>query len=607
MTRHLLRALLPAGALLIMTGCMDKDYDLNDLDKTSAIKVNDLVLPLNVADITLENVIDTDDPNASFITLKDNQGKEYYAFRRTGDFHSDDIKIKIFEVHPPTDLEPTTSPATKKDDDDPDVDISASIKYEIEPMEKKFKYEIKNVEDKVKSVDEVETPSFYITVSLTVPQNMMTNVTSMIFKNIKIKFPKNLREYANADGSVTKPAVSNIGKYDAETGILTIDRYVSTKAETDLTIKANVLDLGGIENVNNTFDYQNEIDFLEGEVILNSNNIGALQHDFVFAAKYKLPGFDVTRFTGDIDYTIEGLDFDPVDLSDMPDVLDDPQTKIKLANPQIYLTIHNTCEPYNIGGSLGLELSAIRPEGESSYPLPTRINVFGDHVDNKYAISPAGKSLSPIAGYTAAEGTELIEFTDLSNVLYGSADKGYGIPRQIEVGFETPHIYGKAKRFPLGKKIDAVSGDYQFLAPIALDNGSMIVYTGKTDDWGLDDLKVSKMNLTTTCKSTLPAEMKLYAYLLNKKGDKMGKCEPIIIPANSEEEINFTIVPAEGEGEYMMEVDGLYYEAIAVQNNTYDSPNDVPVLTPEMNLSLGKLQLKVTGEYVTDFEDKDDE
>lgn len=607
MTRHLLRALLPAGALLILTGCMDKDYDLNDLDKTSAIKVNDLVLPLNVADITLENVIDTDDPNASFVTLKNNQGKDYYAFRRTGDFHSDDIKIKIFDVNPPTDLDPTTSSATKKDDGDPDVDISASIKYEIEPMEKKFKYEIKNVEDKVKSVDEIETPSFYITVSLTVPESMMADVTDMIFKDIKIEFPKNLRMYANADGSEIKPAVSNIGKYDANTGILTIDRYVSTKAETDLTIKANVLDLGGIENVNNTFDYENEINFLSGYVILNSNNVGALQHDFEFAAKYKLPGFEVTRFSGDIDYTIEGLDFDPVDLSDMPDVLDDPQTKIKLANPQIYLTINNTCQPYNIGGSLGLELSAMRAAGESTYALPTRIDVSDNKVVNKYAISPAGKTLSPINGYTVADGAELIEFTDLSNVLYGSAEKGYGIPKTIDVSFETPHIDGAAKRFPLGKNIDAVSGDYQFLAPIALDNGTMIVYTGKTDKWGLDDLKVSKMNLTTTCKSTLPAEMKLYAYLLNKKGDKMGQCEPIIIPANSEEEINFTIIPTDKDGEYMQDVDGLYYEAIAVQNNTYQKPNDVPVLTPEMNLSLGKLQLKVTGEYVTDFEDKDDE
>ncbi|MDE6295343.1 MAG: hypothetical protein K2M03_04690 [Muribaculaceae bacterium] len=611
MNRHLLHSVIPACALLLIAGCTDDNYDLDSLDKTSAISINDLVVPINVDEISLNNIIDADNPDdndASFVKMKDENGKEYYAFRRTGSFKSEEINIDAFDIKEPEDLDPTTSNAIKDDLPDPDVDVATSLKYNIDRMQKDFTYHITGVDSKVKVARQIETKNFYIKVILTVPSNMMIAGDKLTFKNLKIQFPKGLWMYENGNKGKIVSAKANIGTYNANTGLVTIPNYTTTKAETDLIIKANVIDLNppyGLENVNNGFDFTSKIIFESGDVILTTSNVGRLPHTFTFSAKYELPSFEVDAFSGYIDYTIDGLNFDPINLEDMPEVLADPETRIKIANPQLYMSVENTCEPYDLGGELGLTLTAIREKGSIPYSLPEDIKVSANKVLNKFAISPAGATLKPISGYSAQDGAVLMAFPELSNVLYGNAQKGYGIPQSIEVEIPDPAVKGEAKRFPLGSSIKAVSGDYQFLAPIALDNGSIIVYNGKTDDWGLDDLEVRVLKVYTEATSDLPVDLTLKAWLIDKDGKHMGQCNTTTIPANAAgTPINIEITPREGE--IMKDVDGIYYEATCVQDTEYPDANAVPAITPEMHLKLGKIKATLSGQYVTDFEDKDD-
>lgn len=51
---------LPLAALLL-TGCIDNKYDLDDLDTTTEIKVNNLVLPVNFDVVTLSDIITIDE------------------------------------------------------------------------------------------------------------------------------------------------------------------------------------------------------------------------------------------------------------------------------------------------------------------------------------------------------------------------------------------------------------------------------------------------------------------------------------------------------------------------------------------------------------------
>ncbi len=41
-----------ASAVVGLTGCVDDKYDLSDIDTTTRIQVNDLVLPVNIDAVT---------------------------------------------------------------------------------------------------------------------------------------------------------------------------------------------------------------------------------------------------------------------------------------------------------------------------------------------------------------------------------------------------------------------------------------------------------------------------------------------------------------------------------------------------------------------------
>lgn len=601
--------MLPAAALLMLTGCTDDSYDLDNLDKTVGVKITDLVVPVNLGNITMNSVFDLDDTES--ISKEMYEGKEIYVFNRSGNYTSDEIHINSFHVNRPSDLSPTNSGATMRGIP------SSTVEYDLEEMTKHFTYEVRDVDSKVVYVNNIETPGVRLSVSLRVPDEFMQHVTSITYKNMVFEFPKNLKVYG-PDGTSLINATSNIGNYNASTGELTISEYTSYTAETTLYIDANYIDMGRLENINNAFDYENTIQLKSGEISFISNNPSSMPGRFDFYAYYDLPAFDIDYFTGKINYEIEGLSFDPVNLDDMPDILNNEGTRVRIANPQLYFNLVNTCAPYDLGGDMQLELLASRPTGDIPYLLPENIVVNDGEEDAKFAISPEGENLKSMAeGYDAANGTKMLKFTELSDLLYGNDEKGYGIPSAIDVNFINPTMKGVAKRFPLERAgvpgsgiIQPITGSYLFKAPLAPADGSVIVYSGDNDSWDSDffkDLRISSLTVTTTASSELPLDVNLSAHLINSRHEHIGICEMSqLLKANaSNEDITITILPSAGQ-EYITDIIGIYYEAIATQNTAYPSPADVPIISPDMTIKLENLRGRVDGEYVTTLDDDDD-
>ena len=59
------RQFLPLGSALcalslLLTGCFDDKYNLDDIDTNAEFKVKDLVVPVNLDEITLKSIIDLD-------------------------------------------------------------------------------------------------------------------------------------------------------------------------------------------------------------------------------------------------------------------------------------------------------------------------------------------------------------------------------------------------------------------------------------------------------------------------------------------------------------------------------------------------------------------
>ena len=43
-----------------VSGCIDEDYDLSDIDGTVELQVKDFTIPMNIDDIKLSNIINID-------------------------------------------------------------------------------------------------------------------------------------------------------------------------------------------------------------------------------------------------------------------------------------------------------------------------------------------------------------------------------------------------------------------------------------------------------------------------------------------------------------------------------------------------------------------
>lgn len=75
--------------------CVDDTYDLTDIDSTVGVKVNDLVVPLKLDAITLQNFFDLEDNSQ----IKEINGE--YAILEEGSFESNSIEIPSFVIPAP--------------------------------------------------------------------------------------------------------------------------------------------------------------------------------------------------------------------------------------------------------------------------------------------------------------------------------------------------------------------------------------------------------------------------------------------------------------------------------------------------------------------------
>ncbi len=607
MTKRYLIAGLPLAALAILTGCVDDNYDLANIDTSVEVPVNDLVIPVNVGPVTLNSVIDIEDSGS--ITKEPYtgsdpalQGKDIYVYNYNGDFDSNEIKINDFSVKAPEDIEPSVvhvelfdNPAASKRR----APGLGTFSYNMNRMSTDFQYNINDVDLEVLSINQITTPKVTFSTRLQLPSDVKGMTKQLELENVKLNFPKGLY---SEDGS---PAKATMGTYDPKTGDLFIPSYTSQNGVVDLTLTAQLLDLDvmGVTLNNGHFDYEGAIAVESGTLHLTPiQDAYTFPGEFDVDIDYNLSNFDITTFTGKIDYEIEGLEFDDAMLNDIPDFLAQDDTRIRIANPQIYLSISNSCAQYGLGGVTGLEVTPYRNDRPgSTLRMNEDIRVGHDKGDGpyKFAISPEGSNLTPISSYTNA--TKLL-FSSLGDVLYGD-----GIPQKIKVAFPDPHVDGTATKFPLGQRLPSIKGSYVFRAPLALADGSQIIYSGTEDDWSsdeLNDLYVKRLEVTADITSTIPLEVRLSAQILNEDGTHMGKCEATPLPALADNyPVTITITPDEGY-EYIQNIDGIFYKAWAISNSDATNPGDVPALSPEQTLKLDNIRVRVSGKYL--HPDKDD-
>ncbi|MCM1520621.1 MAG: hypothetical protein NC098_07520 [Lachnoclostridium sp.] len=558
---------------MAVTSCFDDKYDLSDIDTNVRVQVKDLTLPINIDQIQLKSIIDLNEDDEDAI-VKEINGS--YAILREGSFESsaltiDKILVNAPSTHPSTTVFRPEVPAYIKGNR-----AAGDIAFDIETKEtSNFHYEYSNV-----SKDIVEIGS------LGVVWRMSYDVTIQAVNNGTKKFTLSNFTYKLPKGLTGTPS---IGSYNPTTGLLSVNNYLIDNGKLNFTMDITAIDAAAAGVVFDTERHYLSINdnsgVENGQIVVAASDIATngIPTEIRVTTSLVLSTIDIKTFTGKIKYDIDDINIAPVELNDLPDVLAQKGTDIKISNPQIYLNIENPFHAYGVHASTGFALRANR---ENEAPVVSEIN------NKTFEISSAAKSfycLSPTKPETYYEGyasATQIPFSKLSTAMSGN-----GLPTSIDIDLDPTIVPVQAVNdFVLGS-YPAVKGGYVFYAPIALAAGSTIEYTDTEDGWNDED--VDKITITTLCvkallSNDLPFDIVLDGYPIDKDGNQINNVsiDGAVVKAGAQSEpIDIHISGT------VTHLDGIKFTARAV------AESNTTALSPNQYIKLNDIRVTVSGYY----------
>ena len=459
-----LYAALLIGGVLLATSCVDDKYDLSDIDTTTAIKLDGLTVPVNLSEITLDQVlkVDEDDPDNP-VQIIDG----YYVIQKGGSFMADPVTVDMLEATDNTYV--------------PTLDLTANgTQVTPLPSTTTFSYKVKNVDEALKSLTYLNLQQRVMQVDLNMtPANLN-------YTNVELQIP---------EGYVATYKGQNYFKGNIpvtiENGSLDEPFYI-TEMEFMQPLFPEMID--GV----NTLDITGPIGF--NSLTLGSSYSGTISADFIMYP------FTANIASGNIFYEIDDPQIDPVNLDDLPDFLKEGETKLILTNPQLYLNF-----PPMYGADYTGMLT-ITPNGPGTIQFnPFQLKDFPTNL--VVAVDPDNLSIEDQYPNAVKQPNP-----QLSYLVYGD-----GLPDNIHFELSGTNLNGDITNFELGQEI-TVEGKYTFVAPLSMEAGSEIIYQKKeTDFFGddMEDVNVQDLQITSTVTTDLPFAVNITVYPLDKYGNRI--------------------------------------------------------------------------------------
>lgn len=596
-------SLLFAAAATVSTSCVDDNYELADIDTTVGLNLNELTIPLNVESITLDKLLDIEDD--SRIQKQVVNGKEIYAFKENNTFKSDNVKIPVLKVTPQY-IAPIENT----------LDIQIPSSYANEASARSAKpvcvFPVKTdsetsfsesgdadpaiVSIKSLSVEGTASHDYEMHINVGDP-NIKKLVSKVYFDNFKLLLPMGMKGKFTLDVNHTEKDVTD--KYNPKTGVLDLSKETLGVTDFDMHIYAD-MDAIDFEDAgsevtfkNGKFTYSGTVKVLSGEIAIYSEDIntGAGLQDIPKTLSYvctpKIYGVNVTSFTGEVQYDLDNLKIDPVAINDLPDILSQDGTDIKLANPQVYLSINNPLNSqYGIWAQASLSLKATKNGVEVNGAWSDNINIDGAR--NVFCLAADTEKAADelLEEYADAE---IVKFEGLGDILSGN-----GVPDKIYVDVLNPRLpVQEVENLALGQNLAPVEGSFMFFAPLALDETSKVIYSETLDGWfdeTLEKLEIRKAAVSANITSEVPANITLTIKPINVKGEEISdvECEPVTIAASSEPQpIKISLVGK------IRDLDGIIINATLSGNGEAMSPAD--------NITMDNFKVTVSGEYIDEL------
>lgn len=450
--------------------------------------------------------------------------------------------------------------------------FSGSVNMPSDLPMSKYHFNMNNIDPALISLKNIKAQNpITLEVKLSVNREFVSNGNQVTFKNVNFKLPWGL--------------ISDAKGYDKATGHLVIDELpVNNDGTARFTFKATGLELGSRGQIkNHNLDISDQIGLTGAEIAfeLNSMNVpGQIDINLDF----DISSFIVNRFSGEIDYHMDNIDIDPISLSDLPDFLNNPDTKISIANPTINVDVNNPVGGYGIVGKGYIKLTSDFNNGNTTVAQ-----------SDMFTIGTNGADLSFGPGATAGSH---VEFNNLSNILL-NGNVG-GLPEKIYVNLVELQFVGEATDFPLGNDIESAKGKYTFDAPLGFGDGSIVVYEDTESGWSSDDLDkvyIEHIKLNAKCSTNLPVGISLKVIPVDKNGDQIPVKEDSskfdVEPNSNNKEVYLTIEGANGP---ITNFDGVTFRAVITQNS-----GNTEAIGPDQYIELNDLRIAVDGYYETDF------
>lgn len=589
--------ILAAGS--IVSSCTDDKYDLSDIDTTTEIKVVDLTVPVNFKDITMDNIISVDDENPdAVIKVRTINGKQVFFFSKGGSFEANPKSIALVEAPAPEHIESTdvTISRVTPSGARPKAVGSEVIEYTITEYNTEFIYHVGSdgnppVDNAIQTVADVHMQK----------DNLL--LTTLTFSSPEIEEIASHTEIYDLVITVPENMTANYGDIKASNGRISIPHLTSTTGSLSIVLEVTNINFTtteepyGIKVVDGKFDFSEFIGVESGRFFVYTKpGAGEIPADITFHTDYDMSDFTVDKFSGKFNYDVDFSPIEPFDLSDLPEFLAGKGTNIILADPALTLNVNNPIAIYGLSCETGLTLTAIREDeqgnviSETPEVLPT-FDVNDQRVDQFHVMAPSTDAMNYL-DLPVGLPVEFTTFEGLSRILAGD-----GIPTRVGVEFTSsqlpePSVTGMATNFPLGENIPQVHGDYTFSAPLALEEGSVVIYTKTIDGWSdedVDAINISSLTVNAVVSSTIPAGADITVRPINTKGDRIPLTDASKATIHLDRLADNQAISITVAGE-IRDLDGLYIEAV-VQNF-----NGNPI-SPDETIKITDLRATVSGTY----------
>lgn len=585
---HLLPSALLVAGFLTLTGCTNNDYDLNNVDATMGFGSESLVIPnSSTKDIQLKDVLDLKEGGC---VVTDAAGN--YLFQLAGgdvEAAKPNISPIILDVTNVFDgiisLSSTASSGAKA------RRAPSSSLHIASPKVLMFEYH--GNDRAVKSLNEAEIDE---------PNN--NNIS------IKLDFSNISAAVSNIESAtLTLPAYLSISQVNGKgNGVPTLNGSkvtitdISTAHPLELSLTTQKLDFTN-QNDHGSLIIKNGAIDLTGyfSIALQCNVTGAMPDNPTIKAKIGVADrtIKMRSATGIFDPTINLNTLGEVDVTGLPDFLDDDDVVADLDNPQILLTVNNNMD---VAATVSATVISTKEGRELARVTLPEMSVAKNGLSKICICRQKTNELTQQYGEA-----NVYAVSNLSTLINR-------IPDHIKIVDVNAHAKAEVATIVFGKEYQ-VKPSYKVNAPLAFGENANIVYedsfTGWNDD--IDELDLAEgtyIEVTANVENKVPAYLTVKAYPVDAQGNKIEDKLLIEIPdevAASTDgttavttPITMKITPKAKNS--LKQLDGLVFrlEGSAKSANG-NKVTGISLNEREHTLKLNDIKVKIVGKIIGDF------